>query len=120
MVAFPNLSMLLMVNENVKTKECPLEHVLNAPFHENHVSTWLDKYRGPVSAKAQSLLRTIALSDTSFRLVLIFSLVPPQAIESRDQPKHQKDRDELSKNQARFVDFYTRLKERHSLRVEEF
>jgi len=118
--SFPIVHMSLITAGNAKFKRRPLENVLSDTAMDYSTwNTWIDCYYGPVSAKAQVLLRTIAINNSSFESDLMCAFIPSSFIKDGPGKNTTMGKTQL-KHRALFVDFYTKLKERDTLRVKNF
>ena len=118
-VSFPNVSMSWITSGNAKFKRRPLDYVLGDTTMEGDMMTWMDSYYGPVSPKAQVLLRTIAMNNSSFNTTLSWIFIPACLVKKGPQKDSLMGQNQLKHRQL-FIDFYTKLKERDSARVKKF
>jgi len=98
--------------------EC-LEKNLLKEKDDQSLNFYNDTYRGPVSPKAQALLRTIAENGTAFKPTLACLLFHSTQKDSHEESV-QKERVDRSKKLALFLKFYTSLRECDSLKIEKF
>lgn len=78
------------------------------------VSIYMDKYQGPVSRRAQAVLRTIALEESDFKTLFCVLLHPKMMNTEKNSSPVDKE------NFAFFTKFYFEQKEKDSLRVAKF
>jgi hypothetical protein len=111
------MSWITSGNANFKCR--PLEYILSDTSLKGDLMSWMDSYYGPVSPKAQVLLRTIAMNNSSFNSTLSWIFIPASLVKKGPQKDTKMGKDQ-HKDRELFVEFYSKLKERDSARVKEF
>ena len=117
-VSFPLVHMSLATGNDI-FKRRPLDILSDIAVDFSEVNNWVDCYHGPVSAKAQVLLRTIAMNKASFESDLMCVLIPSNLIKNGQGKNTAMGKTQLE-HRALFNNFYSKLKERDTVRVKNF
>jgi len=119
---FPSIRFFAFCSSGIsKSKQRrPLDFLLSDDCNEGRITELTDMYHGPVSAKAQVILRTIT-EEKKTEKQLLWMVMPTKAMEKgTDGLEGNNPTKDMIARKTIFNDFYSKLKHEDSLRVAKF
>jgi|AntRauTorckE5430_2_1112549.scaffolds.fasta_scaffold02821_1 hypothetical protein len=116
--SFSNVSFSMGIPGKGGKKRSPLD-CIGRTIAPSNVTMMSDTYHGPVSAAAQSILRTVAEKKSAFKSTLQFIYLNLSEPDSTVENEENKYKDNFMKRLNIFTNFYTNLKEKDSDRVQK-